>query len=210
MRRYAHQHDVRIPTGFNPDSPFFGPHARVLIARCKAKMGLKPVDGHFTWPLELRLRPYVDPPPVPAWRLKAKRIMHDAILDEPLWHYLQARPYVLAWARGRSIRIDCSGGCSMIARMAGQENPSGASVPWGYGNTATMLMHLSSRRLRRAADLHVGDFVLWNGHVCTVYQRGVDPVLWSHGQEPGPILIYLSVEDRYHAGSPIFLPARAR
>ena len=42
-------------------------------------------------------------------------------------------------------------------------------------------------------------------HVCMVRRPGADPLLWSHGQERGPILLPLSVEKRYHVPPYTFL-----
>lgn len=211
MRRYAHQHRITIPEGFNPDSPRFGPPARELIARTKHSMGLHPVDGTFTWPLEQRLKPYVDQAiTIPPWRTKAGDLMATSVRRNAEWWYRQIRAYQLTWTPGRRCLTDCSGGVSLVAYMSGMENPSGPSYPWGYGNTATILAHLSARRLSGAAAAHVGDYAYWNGHICMVARRGNDPVLWSHGMDAGPILIYASIEDRYHPGSPIWLPGRGR
>lgn len=210
MRRYAHGHGVQIPSGFNPESQRFGPHARVLIERTKHRMGLHPLDGTFTWPLEQRLRPFLDPPPVPPWRSKAGELMASSVRRNAEWWYRQIRAYQLTWTPGRRCLTDCSGGVSLIAYMSGMANPSGPSYPWGWGNTATILAHLNAHRLPGPLAAHVGDYAYWNGHICMVARPGRDPVLWSMGMDAGPILIYASVEDRYHAGSPIWLPGAAR
>lgn len=207
MVKYAHSHGVDVPEGFRSDTNHCGHACRMLIVRVKHRMGIRPASDRFTFELWQRLAPY-RARPKPSWRGRVKGQMHAAVLHEPAWHYLQVRAYQLRWVPGMTCRTDCSGGASLMLKQGGGADPSGYGFN-GYGNSETIRAHLSSHRIP-AGDAKPGDLVWWPGHVCLVYQSGRDPVLWSMGGEYGPILIYASVEDRYHAGAPTYLRARRR
>lgn len=206
MVKYARSHGVDVPDGFRADTNRCGHACRILIVRVKRRMGIKPATDRFTFELWQRLGPYRVRKL--TWRARVKLQLHAAILHEPAWHYLQVRAYQLRWVPGMVCRTDCSGGASLMHKQGGGQDPSGYGFN-GYGNSETIYQHLRSRRIT-AREALPGDLVYWPGHVCVVYQHGADPVLWSHGQEAGPILIYASVEDRYHSGSPVYMRARRR
>lgn len=141
-------------------------------------------------------------------------LMQWLVSEEPLIDYAQVRPMhklseqALAdlFARGAHIAIDCSEAVTQICRLAGLADPNGAGYN-GSGYTGTMLGHLA--HYSDPVRAHVGALVVFGPgtgeHVCMVYQTGNDPLLFSHGQNRGPIFIRLSQERQYHQAPVTFL-----
>ena len=117
---------------------------------------------------------------------------------EPLVHYEQSRPMPLSQFKRHvlPLRTDCSGFCTCIAYAAGAPDPNGRKFD-GLGYTGTMLS--ACEHIARS-EVKVGDYVVYGdgtgNHVCMVVAMDTDPLLVSHGQEAGPILIRHSAEHR--------------
>jgi hypothetical protein len=136
---------------------------------------------------------------------------------EPQVHYAQVRPMrtrglheqqladTLAADRG-SLTMDCSEAVTLLCRLAGLADPNGNGYN-GLGYTGTLLKHLP--HYTTAAHADVGALVVYGPddgeHVSMVYERGPDPILWSHGSEGGPLFISLSAQRRLHARPVTFL-----
>lgn len=152
-------------------------------------------------------------------RAELAALMDYLVRHEPHIHYAQARPMVTrtiqnlvqlhtAVERPRGLTMDCSESVTLLCRLAGLSDPNGLHYN-GYGNTETMLHHLPHYYSPGYAE--VGALVVFGvgklatEHVCMVRKTGSDPLLFSHGQERGPIMIPLSVEKHYHAAPYTFL-----
>ncbi len=144
-------------------------------------------------------------------RVRAADVMRLLLDNEQKVHYAQVRPMRTrsirnvqalrkALASQAGVKMDCSESATLICRLAGVPDPNGLGYD-GTGYTGTLLSHLP--QVRRASQLDVGDLVVFGPgagtHVCTVLEPGADPLLFSHGQERGPITIRLSAETRYQA-----------
>lgn len=140
-------------------------------------------------------------------RAKAVRIMRLLLENEARVHYRQVRPMVtrsidtvaeLETRLRSGVSMDCSESSTLIAKLAGAKSPNpGHPFSDGVGYTGTMLHGPTIPK----TQLRPGDFVIFGPgtahHVCVVLAAGADPLLFSHGQEKGPIAIRLSVEARY-------------
>lgn len=140
-------------------------------------------------------------------RQHAAGIMRWLIANEQRVMYRQARPMISRnyteqslvdrFRTGGSIAMDCSEAVTFVCRCAGLADPNGASYD-GSGYTGTMLAHLPHYSDPKAAG--VGALVVFvskvatGDHVAQVLEPGADPVLFSHGQDAGPIDIPLSGE----------------
>lgn len=111
---------------------------------------------------------------------------------------------------GKGVRADCSEIVTEICRWAGLKDPNNLGWRWP-GYTGTLLASPLMRHYTDPAKANVGAIVIFGGgtgeHAAMVHTPGKDPVLFSHGQERGPILIRLSDEKRYHADQPVTLLA---
>lgn len=135
------------------------------------------------------------------------------ISKEPQIHYAEVRPmtsnHVHTWSdvvnllgHGGHLTMDCSESVTSLFRWAGLRDPNGNGYD-GTGYTGTLLEHLPHYENVRHA--HPGALLVFGGgtgvHVCMLMERGGDnPMLFSHGQEAGPLHISLSEEAAYHAG----------
>lgn len=139
-------------------------------------------------------------------RAKAVRAMRLLLANEPRVHYAQIRPMrtrsidtfaKLEAAVRRGITFDCSESSTTIAHVAGAKDPNPGRHFDGVGYTGTMLQGPAITK----SQLRPGDFVIFGPgtghHVCVCLAAGSDPLLFSHGQEKGPIAIRLSVEARF-------------
>lgn len=108
----------------------------------------------------------------------------------------------------KGLTIDCSQAAQLVFHVAGLEDPNGL----GYrrdGYTGTLL---ENPRLKHYVDpkgAAIGALVVFGPgtgqHVCLVRHGGADPVLFSHGQERGPLYIRLSEERKFHEPPVTFL-----
>jgi hypothetical protein len=103
------------------------------------------------------------------------------------------------------IMFDCSQAVTQVCKWAGLSDPNGLDYAWP-GYTGTLL-----KNLRHYADpkgASVGAIVVYGpatgDHASMVYEPGVDPWLWSHGFDGGPLLIRLSEQRKMHR-SPVTL-----
>lgn len=127
-----------------------------------------------------------------------------ALRHEPQIHYEQHRPMRLddAVAMRLPLRLDCSESTTAAYKYAGAPDPNGRDYD-GIGNTQTMRSHLRHIGIDEA---QIGDPIIYGTselstqHVCIVWTPGPDPLVFSHGQEAGPMLMRHSVEVRAHHG----------
>lgn len=135
-------------------------------------------------------------------------------------HYRQRRPMVTRSMRSigdlrarleskTGLAMDCSESVTLLLRLVGCGDPNGLGYDGG-GNTQTMFDHLPRYTIPSHAGIGALVFLgqpgqLETQHVCMVRQPGADPLLFSHGQEQGPLYIRLSDERRYHVGGVYFL-----
>ncbi len=119
-------------------------------------------------------------------------------------HYAQVRPmqsrsittvYELKQrlAAPGGLRMDCSEAVTLICKLAGLDDPNGQGYD-GAGFTGTLLDHLP--HYDNAGAAKVGALAVFGPgtgeHVAMVYERGVDPLMWTHGEEGDPSLHRLS------------------
>lgn len=139
-------------------------------------------------------------PPDP-WRKNIVAAMKWALKHEPRIHYKQVRPFNPNAIKNRTLPIttDCSGSTTMLYRAAGRPDPNGAAYN-GTGYTGTLRAHTPKRQ--HVADCKPGDFIVYGGgngaHVVVVLKAGRDPLVWSHGQEAGPLTTRHSTQVRVH------------
>ena len=153
----------------------------------------------------------------PAARSHLARLMDYSYRERGRIHYAQVRPmrtrrihslHMLqqALALPAGITCDCSESVTMLCHIAGLDDPNGFGYD-GTGYTGTLLHHLP--HLANARTCKLGDLVVFGpgsgDHVCMVRQSGANPLLWSHGQESGPIFISLRAEDAYQRNPTRFL-----
>lgn len=127
-----------------------------------------------------------------------------AIANHAGIHYRMKRPMDSKdnmKAKDTPFDCDCSEGDTDLYFAGGAPDPNGLGYN-GYGNTATILDH--GIRITQATA-QVGDHVVYvrpsgeSVHVAVLIEKGSDPILFSHGQESGPIRISLHSENAYHA-----------
>jgi hypothetical protein len=153
----------------------------------------------------------------PAQRRELGRLMDLLVEYEPKVHYAQVRPMrtrsianahelLQALRSPRGITMDCSESVTLLCRLAGLHDPSGLGFN-GQGYTGTLLEHL--QHYTDPSIAAVGGLVVFgpgNGqHVAMVRRAGHDPLLFSHGQERGPLLVRYSVERHAHTAPARFL-----
>lgn len=98
------------------------------------------------------------------------------------------------------VTLDCSQAATAVAKAAGAPDPTDSG--WGHhGLLFTGSMLRTCKQIPEHA-LEVGDYVVFGpstgDHVSVVYQTGLDPMMWSHGFEGGPLLIRLSEQKTQH------------
>ena len=109
------------------------------------------------------------------------------------------------FAAKKHIVMDCSGGVTQLCKWAGLKDPMGRGYD-GFGNTDTLLAHLP--HYGSPADANVGALALFHSpdHVAMVLQPDpTDPLLWSHGDQAGPLILRLSAEKKFHQSFVTFL-----
>jgi hypothetical protein len=137
----------------------------------------------------------------PTWRDDMKAAMRWMVAHEPDIHYAQVRPFSprKVFDRALPITTDCSGSTTMLYYAVGLPDPNGNQYD-GTGYTGTLRANLPHKQF---AKLDVGDLIIYgtgNGvHVVAVYEpHATDPLVFSHGQERGPILVRHSAEVATH------------
>lgn len=119
-------------------------------------------------------------------------------------HYAEIRPMATAkihtvyelkqaLAAPGGVTFDCSESTTLICKLAGLADPNGQGYD-GAGYTGDMLAHLP--HYSDAAAGKVGALCVFGPgsgiHVAMVYERGPDPLLWTHGENGDPSLHRLS------------------
>jgi hypothetical protein len=134
-----------------------------------------------------------------------------AIAHEPAVHYTQSsrRGTWLRAARAGAKGLtypayeDCSSAITGIYRLANAPDPSGAGYD-GPGTTGTFLAHGTPIGRVRAKP---GDIVVFGPgtgeHAAIVLQAGADPLLFSHGQERGPLAVRFTPEWKAHGNGKV-------
>jgi hypothetical protein len=130
--------------------------------------------------------------------------------NEPRWHYRMVRPLTLptrVQAVSGTVYSDCSFGCSILCKLAGAADPTGAN--W-QGNSSSMFHHLPHLAFSQVKNGDIAVFGHNDGelHAVMVYKKAATvggTLCWSHGQERGPILVPLSVEIAFHKATMTFL-----
>jgi hypothetical protein len=159
-----------------------------------------------------------------AQRTHLAASMRYLLEHEPQIHYAQVRPMRTVHlteqeadtllATGHGLTMDCSESVTLLCRWAGLHDPNNAGYD-GQGNTMTLYHALPHYTRPSAAEVGAmvvfaaPDYPLSRQHVCMVMTPGPDPLLWSHGQERGPLAVRYSVEKAYHAPPATFLSIAA-
>ncbi|HEX3540078.1 MAG TPA: peptidoglycan-binding domain-containing protein [Acidimicrobiales bacterium] len=119
------------------------------------------------------------------------------VAHEPDIHYEQRRPIDGTNQIDKlPLSTDCSGFATLCYNWAAAPDPNGRDYD-GYGYTGTLLrgMEMISSAAAQAGDLVV--IGPGNGeHVVIIVEPGPDPIVVSHGSEPGPKRQHLSVDQR--------------
>jgi len=135
---------------------------------------------------------------------------------EPHVHYAQIRPMRTVHLsetdmrrrldHGGAITMDCSESVTCLCKWSGLHDPNGHGYD-GTGYTGTLLAHLP--HYSDPSEAKTGALAVFGpspgDHVCMVLEPGHDPLLWSHGQERGPIAIRYSAEKAWHRPPAVFL-----
>lgn len=105
------------------------------------------------------------------------------------------------------LELDCSQVAQLLCHLAGLGDPCGLDYRMD-GATGAMLATLPDYHNPAAAQL--GALRVYGpgsgDHVAHVYQPDPhDPLMFSHGQERGPLLVRDSIERRYHRPPAVFL-----
>lgn len=126
---------------------------------------------------------------------------------EPEIHYAMTRPipYGSFSTHHLPLTTDCSGFVTCLAFTAGADDPNGVKYN-GQGYTGTLLQHLDHIPTPSAL---AGDFIVFGAypghHVIMLMENGDvnhgNPLCVSHGQEAGPVIVRLSVEQQYFGES---------
>jgi hypothetical protein len=144
-----------------------------------------------------------------AQRQKLVYLAHELIMRQSEIHYAQVRPMRTISKKTPSfpMTMDCSEAVTCLFKWAGLKDPNGRNYD-GYGYTGTLLSHLRTHYFDPSNALP-GALVVFGGgtghHVCMVIEHGSNPLLFSHGQEAGPLAIRLSVEQQYQPAPATFL-----
>ena len=135
--------------------------------------------------------------------------MRDLLRHEPQVHYAQVRPMrnVHLTHPVYPMTMDCSESVTMLCKWAGLQDPNGLKYN-GSGYTGTLLDHLP--HYYNPAHANVGALVVFGPgtghHVAMVIEPDArNPLLWSHGQERGPIQVRLHDEAQYQPPPVTFL-----
>lgn len=143
-------------------------------------------------------------------------LMRYLLTKEPQIHYKQVRPMrtthfteqhlTQLLDHGGEITMDCSEAVTCLCKWAGLSDPNGRGYD-GSGYTGTLLANL--RHYANPAKAKTGALVVFGPgsgeHVCMVLDAAPDPILWSHGQERGPIAVKFSAERAAHKPPAVFL-----
>lgn len=146
-----------------------------------------------------------------AIRARLRTLMAATARNEKNWHYRAIRPLTiptLDTAMHGAVIADCSFGCKILCALAGAPDPTGDAP--AYGNSTSMFRHLPHIPF---ADVDAGDCAVFghtNGeqHAVMVYEKRAtlgETLVWSHGQEAGPIIVPMSIQIAAHPGATVTL-----
>jgi peptidoglycan hydrolase-like protein with peptidoglycan-binding domain len=208
--------ELLAPYHPGPADGVYGPLTAAAVARAKWELGF-PDDGSTTvagpkllallrgepLPPDLQARQAVrrhDAAKTVMLRRQIAAVARWGAANEPQIHYRQSRPIDgLHEPYKLPLYTDCSGFVTLCYAWAAADDPNGLDYS-GQGYTGTLLQHM--RHIARSA-VQVGDLVVWGAppghHVAVAVEAGADPLLVSHGQEKGPLLIRLSTESKFQA-----------
>lgn len=140
------------------------------------------------------------------WLLDHEKVVHYAQIRPMRSRFVYEQGLVNTFEKGGGITLDCSEAATFLCKMAGLKDPNGRNYD-GTGYTGSLLANLP--HYSSPAGAGIGALVVFGpgdgDHVATVLEPGKDPLLWSHGQERGPIAIRLSQEKKYQAEPTRFL-----
>lgn len=106
--------------------------------------------------------------------------------------YAQIRP--VSYDIAPLMTLDCSSFATWCYRQAGAKDPNRVAYN-GTGFTGTLVQYGKRVRLPRPGDIAI--FGPGNGeHAAVVVAKGSDPLLVSHGNSDGPVLIHASDDPR--------------
>lgn len=139
-------------------------------------------------------------------RASLRGLMGATAKNEPNWHYKLARPLVMPTrdqALTGVVEADCSFGCSILCHLAGAPDPTADN--W-QGNSTSMFQHLPHIPFGEVKVGDIGVFGHTDGeqHAVMAYQTAPTEnatLVWSHGQEAGPIIVPAATEKGAHPGA---------
>lgn len=140
--------------------------------------------------------------PEKAARKAAVSIAASMIAIAAQIHYAMTRPIDLSGPKIKAGTWDCSGSCTRIFKLAGMPDPNGNG--WnGSGYTGTIMAKCKqiSRRDAQPGDLLV--YGAYPGEHVVMVMSGTPSsgfMLFSHGEEAGPLHISEATEAAAHAG----------
>ncbi len=141
-----------------------------------------------------------------SWRTKAKRAMDWGLRNTAALHYSMHRPFNPNVYLNKVLpaSLDCSASVVNIYKAAGRPDPTGG-IGYSGGRdgdpeyTGSLRSHTPQRRA--LGKMRVGDFFVHGkgagSHTTVVYRPGKTPgttLVWSHGQEAGPLLTTLATQ----------------
>jgi hypothetical protein len=146
-----------------------------------------------------------------AQRAKLVELAGELIHHAAEIHYAQTRPYPFHLkAPAYPITLDCSSAVTLLCKWAGLHDPNGPNYNYdGYGYTGTLLdgpcpHYFTASHAKQGAIVIFGPGT--GEHAAMVIgDLGTNPLLFSHGNEAGPIAIRLHDEAQYHAPPTTFL-----
>ena len=104
---------------------------------------------------------------------------------------------LLVWL-ARGFDMDCSESYTLLCHLVGAESPSGPAWGYAYGNTQSILDHLTDRYTDPLEAL-IGAPCIFNPgrataeqHIACVRRPGRDPLMFNHGDSTGPTYIRFS------------------
>ncbi len=152
-----------------------------------------------------------------AQRAHIARIMDLLVQNEPKVHYpphdvrirsineIDTDAELLAELHAGRLTIDCSQSATLLCHVAGLRDPNGQRYRQD-GFTGTQSKYLT--HYTNPKNANIGAFVFFgpypHEHVCQVRRPGANPLLFSMGQERGPIFISLAAERTFHSSPVVF------
>ncbi len=145
-----------------------------------------------------------------SWRTRAKQAMDWGLRHTLQIHYAMVRPYIVDVYEDKLLpaTLDCSATVCNVYKAAGRPDPTGG-IGYSGGRkgdteyTGTLRSHTPQRK--SLGRMRVGDFFVHGpgggSHTTMVYKSGKTPgttIVFSHGQEAGPLLTTLAQQMEVH------------